>query len=407
MTRVLLVLALLLSAAPAGAQTFRRPVACDSCIANWYYFDVNGPSAGRQDWNCGTSTYDYHRGSDFSLAGGNGAIPTGYDVVAMADGVVETSLDGNYDRCNTCDAAVDSRCGTGFGFGYGNYVVINHGSYKTIYAHMRTGSVRVGVGATVRCGDVVGQIGSSGCSTGAHLHIETRPLGGAYTTAFDPFAGTCSSSTSRWTSQGPYRGMPAPTCDGGTVPPTCPSGTYTIWTCNAERTNRRRCIDGVDMIEGCPYGCVSMPVGTDDVCAPPPDADGDGSPAGTDCDDGDASRYPGAPETCGDGVDQDCDGSDLACPVVPMDAGPPPVDGGGELPPVDGGQPTDGGARRDAGAARDAGAPGTDAWIVLPDGSTRRPATLVGTCGCRAGAGASAPAWLLALALAIVLRRRA
>ena len=40
------------------------------------------------------------------------------------------------------------------------------------------------------------------------------------------------------------------------------------------------------------------------------DEDGDGSPIGVDCDDGDASIFPGAPETLDDGIDQDCDGFD-------------------------------------------------------------------------------------------------
>jgi hypothetical protein len=42
--------------------------------------------------------------------------------------------------------------------------------------------------------------------------------------------------------------------------------------------------------------------------SPPEDADGDGSPAGEDCDDADPARYPGAVDPC-DGVDQDCDGN--------------------------------------------------------------------------------------------------
>jgi hypothetical protein len=41
------------------------------------------------------------------------------------------------------------------------------------------------------------------------------------------------------------------------------------------------------------------------------DADGDGHPFCFDCNDADPAAYPGAPEICGDGRDQSCDGSDL------------------------------------------------------------------------------------------------
>ncbi|MCS6797206.1 MAG: peptidoglycan DD-metalloendopeptidase family protein [Myxococcota bacterium] len=357
------------------AQQFRRPVACDGCIANWYYFDHDG-GGGLRDWACLRSTYDGHRGSDFSLRGGNAAIDAGHDVVAVADGVVVSVQDGHFDRCTSCGG---DRCGRGFGFGFGNHVVIDHGERRVIYAHLRTGSVRVGPGDTVRCGQTIGQIGSSGCSTGAHLHLEVRPRGGSSSTAYDPFQGDCSAGPSAWVDQGPHRGMPSPACDGEPPPPTCPPGTYPIWTCNPERTARRRCIDGADETQECPWGCISMPVGVDDECAGPPDADGDGHDATADCDDANASVFPGADDPCGDGVDQDCVGGDAPCMEEP-DAGAGEEDGGGssaedvEAGPI---------------PAADASIPGADRGLEDTEGGTRRLTSLAGRCSCRAvGVGA-------------------
>jgi len=59
--------------------------------------------------------------------------------------------------------------------------------------------------------------------------------------------------------------------------------------------------------------CSDRCIWTAAVC---PDLDGDGvggPPCGTDCDDGDPDRFPGNPEICGNGVDEDCSGADLPC----------------------------------------------------------------------------------------------
>ena len=61
--------------------------------------------------------------------------------------------------------------------GYGNRVLIDHGNgYVTLYGHMS--KVAVVAGQTVNRGDVIGQMGSTGRSTGVHLHFEIRTGGG-------------------------------------------------------------------------------------------------------------------------------------------------------------------------------------------------------------------------------------
>jgi murein DD-endopeptidase MepM/ murein hydrolase activator NlpD len=61
--------------------------------------------------------------------------------------------------------------------GYGNTVMIDHGNgYQTLYAHLN--SVAAGCGASVSAGRTVGYAGSTGNSTGSHLHFEVRLNGG-------------------------------------------------------------------------------------------------------------------------------------------------------------------------------------------------------------------------------------
>jgi hypothetical protein len=296
-------------ASSSSAQLFRRPVSCDDCITDFYYVD-HGFSG---DWNCGRSTYDGHTGSDYSLRNGNFAIDGNHEVVAMAAGMVSSTEDGYYDRCTQCGG---QSCGTGIGNGFANQVILQHGPHRVIYGHMKMDSIAVQPGDVVSCGQVIGFIGSSGCSTGAHLHIEPSIPGSTpFYSPIDPYQGSCSpTASSLFVDQGGYRTLPAAACDGTPPPPTCPAETFPIWTCSEDGTARRRCLDGMDVTEQCTWGCTVMAQGTDDVCAMPPDDDGDGSRADVDCSDADASQHPGAVETCGDGVDQDCSGADLECP---------------------------------------------------------------------------------------------
>jgi murein DD-endopeptidase MepM/ murein hydrolase activator NlpD len=60
--------------------------------------------------------------------------------------------------------------------GYGNHVIINHGyGYKTLYAHMKKYIVRQG--QTVKRGEVIGYVGSTGTSVAPHLHYEVHKDG--------------------------------------------------------------------------------------------------------------------------------------------------------------------------------------------------------------------------------------
>jgi murein DD-endopeptidase MepM/ murein hydrolase activator NlpD len=63
---------------------------------------------------------------------------------------------------------------------YGNAVVVEHGDgMRTRYAHLASDSVRVGEQVSV--GEVIGRVGSTGNSTGNHLHLEVLTPGGGFT----------------------------------------------------------------------------------------------------------------------------------------------------------------------------------------------------------------------------------
>ena len=89
----------------------------------------------------------FHTGVDI-------AAPMGSPVFAARDGIVKFA---------------------GRNGGYGLFILIDHGTYSTAYAHLS--KIDVYVGQKVKKGQLIGRVGSTGISTGPHLHFEVRKNG--------------------------------------------------------------------------------------------------------------------------------------------------------------------------------------------------------------------------------------
>ncbi|MBC1935807.1 peptidoglycan DD-metalloendopeptidase family protein [Listeria grandensis] len=103
-----------------------------------------------------TGEHESHKGQDIAAGG---SVP----IYAAAGGTVVFSGFG--------------APGSGYG-GYGYVVEIDHGNgYQTLYGHMRAGSLQVVAGQSVSQGQGIGMMGSTGQSTGQHLHFEIHKNG--------------------------------------------------------------------------------------------------------------------------------------------------------------------------------------------------------------------------------------
>ncbi len=106
----------------------------------WYYIT----SYFGWRWDPLGRGYQHHSGLDIAAGGGNA-------VIAVCDGVVTTAK---------------------WHYSYGNYVVIYHGDgVSSLYAHMQNNSLTVKVGDRVKRGQQIGKVGTTGDSTGNHLHF--------------------------------------------------------------------------------------------------------------------------------------------------------------------------------------------------------------------------------------------
>jgi murein DD-endopeptidase MepM/ murein hydrolase activator NlpD len=157
------------------------------------------------DYNCGNRTYDQasgynHKGTDiftwpFSW---QKMQRNAVEIIAGAAGTILAKSDGNFDQnCAFCGGACNW-----------NAVYIMHADGSVAwYGHMKSGSLTSKpIGASVVVGEYLGVVGSSGNSTGPHLHFELY-TNSSYTQLIDPWAGTCNyinGMNSGWISQEPY-----------------------------------------------------------------------------------------------------------------------------------------------------------------------------------------------------------
>jgi hypothetical protein len=223
---------LLAFARPADATLFRLPLDRPDEIAIGPpddFFDVIHADHDPADGGVGNyeclafdgaanfpNCYDAHDGTDYLLRDNWLAMDEErVTVLAAADGVVISVADGNYDRCHADFGSQDVSCD-----GHpmvGNHVKIRHADgMESWYWHFKKDTILVDEGDTVRCGDPLGFVGSSGYSTGPHLHFEVRTAAGAW---IDPYAGSFSQPQSYWVQQVGAYGLPGAYCEGDEVPP--------------------------------------------------------------------------------------------------------------------------------------------------------------------------------------------
>lgn len=158
------------------------------------YVDQN-TGAGLLDFNCGQRTYNGHKGTDYY------SWPFGWfkmdfnqvEIIAGAPGTIIYKNDGQFDRSCSNNNNI------------WNAVYIRHADNSIAwYGHLKKNSLTTkAVGETVAEGEYLGIMGSSGNSTGPHLHLEVY---NSSNQLIDPYQGTCNSlnAQSWWANQTPY-----------------------------------------------------------------------------------------------------------------------------------------------------------------------------------------------------------
>ncbi len=135
-----------LRSTPVGGPAFSSDLTTANMPTLWPVTGpISSPFGGREDPVLGAGEGEFHKGMDISA-------PYGTPIHAAADGTVLSAAIGN---------------------GYGREVVIDHGGgVRTLYAHMS--GFHCSAGEQVVRGQIIGYVGTSGRSTGAHVHYEVR-----------------------------------------------------------------------------------------------------------------------------------------------------------------------------------------------------------------------------------------
>ena len=140
-------------------------------------------------------TYSYAPASNYSTGNSSSAVSLGISLINPVSGII-TSRYGSADSVRShlhsgldiaASYATPIKAAAGgtvtfsgnAGDGFGNYVIISHGNgVTTVYAHCS--SLLVSAGQNVSQGQVIARVGSTGNSTGNHLHFEVRKNGVTY-----------------------------------------------------------------------------------------------------------------------------------------------------------------------------------------------------------------------------------